>query len=360
MFSFDLLTPPAGLGIERDLPRMEQGGPTLGAVVLPEDETAHRDPSEWWYYKGHLDTASGRRLSFLAVVLRQRVLGVDVVAGITKRIDWQGGARLSPHFVRVQSLAHSYEGSTDPTRIAFRFGAQMPGIGEGPSWSVASEIVGRRDGYRLKIDGEHGLDLRLETHARAALLGERGIVDYGGGETLAYYARPDLTVTGTARVAGRDEAVTGTAWMERQWGAADVRAFTWKYIPVQLDDGRRLIFFRVKHPKALNETTFGARLSRGEVEEFKGLEIVDDEARGFTPPLSRTPYRTHTRIRNFDASGKMDLELTIRPVFEDQLVSTLIPGVPTFWEGACTASGTLDGQAVTGRAMTEISLARPR
>jgi predicted secreted hydrolase len=360
-FAFDMYEPPDILTklAERgraELAELGSGG--LAQVVLPEDETAHPTRNEWWYFKGHVRTKDdGKPFSFLAVVLKQRIVGADVTLGIYKRIDHAGGKRSSPAFHRAQRLASTYAGSVDPIRTRFEFGSRNTGVGSATRWSVTSQSKGLEDGYRLEADGEFGLDLELVERSPACLIGPGGIVDYGGAETLAYYLRPDLAVQGVMPVDGEVREVVGTGWMEHQWGHADVRKFAWKFIAIQLDHGDRWMFFRVVHPRAAGTMFYGARLRNGRTEVVPAqlLEVKDDLKSGFKS--GATTYRTSTFINVFPDAvlGVKALSLVVRPVFEEQLFESNLPGVPTFWEGACTVTGTHDGRDVSGFAMTEIT-----
>ena len=55
-------------------PVVASPGPTRAAdpipISLPRDDGPHDRLTEWWYYTGHLRTASGRRFGFEAVVFR--------------------------------------------------------------------------------------------------------------------------------------------------------------------------------------------------------------------------------------------------------------------------------------------------
>lgn len=324
----------------------EKAGKALSPVRLPDDELVHDFPVEWWYFAAHLATPAGdERLSIMVTAIRgvKRLLPAATVS-FFKRIDHTRGplpvlqvgtafSRAYRHDRSVPSYRFDYEGSIFDL------------------WNATPErwrIRGAPATYRIELwsgDDEIELALDLAPTGDPVLLGDRGIVDYGGGHQLAYYAHPKVQVTGVARIGGALRELRGPGWYERQWGAAPTDAYAWKYVNVTLDDDEQWIFFH---------THLGAhvRLMAYRMPPAGGIEPVAIDAAGFVNvPVGGRPLGTDLAI---DTPGG-PVRLAVRPLFDgEDDIRPVYPGVPPFWESACRVEGTRNGVPVRGWSMTEL------
>ena len=326
-------------------------------VRIPADELAHRHSAEWWWFVCHLVTADDgpeRRFDAFAVVLR----GGSAAVAIQRVCDDTGTLLKGAHAGLFSQL---YTPLPSPEAFAFRgqsFLSSLPSVGD--PWFIGAPPMVLRGGdgiYDLAlghtdpwasrgaaaIDGDIGsMALSLRTRAGAALLGDRGVMNYGDAPDMAYYCWTNLALTGRVNTAGGARPVRGVGWLERQWGDGDPQGATWKYISIQLDDGRAMVFFRAT-PNGHPMVRRGARIDAGgSVVSVDPAHIRIDDARRWKH------YWIDSVIR---APG---IELTVTAFREDNEVDLSVPWVPSFWEGAGRVEGTVDGDAVSGRSFTEI------
>jgi predicted secreted hydrolase len=73
-------------------------------------------------------------------------------------------------------------------------------------------------------------------------------VKSAGGQASHYYSQPFYTVTGRVTEGGREVAVTGQAWLDREWSSQPLAADQtgWDWFSLMFDDGARLMGFRLR------------------------------------------------------------------------------------------------------------------
>ena len=143
-------------------------------------------------------------------------------------------------------------------------GASMTGGAEAAAAGIASadpdvvvsvedwSVTFARDTVALSAsDAGFGIDLELAGLDRLVAQGDRGLDAKGPepGNASFYYSAPRLAVAGRLQSASAGAvAVTGTAWMDREWStsALSPELAGWDWFALQLDDGRDLMFYRLR------------------------------------------------------------------------------------------------------------------
>src|SRR5690606_34397169 len=100
-----------------------------------------------------------------------------------------------------------------------------------------------------------GVRLRLNPVKPVALQGNDGLSPKGPGQASYYYSIPRLAVTGEVRVDGRSRAVTGRAWLDREWSTSVLgeQQSGWDWFALQLDDGADVMMFRLRNDTGLRD-----------------------------------------------------------------------------------------------------------
>ncbi len=201
-------------------------------------------------------------------------------------------------------------------------------------------------------EGDTAIDLTLDGGKPVVLQGDRGLSRKGPerGNASYYYSLTRMPARGAVTVGGERFEVTGLAWMDREWSTSALGAELagWDWIALQLDDGRDLMFYRL-------------RRKDGEADRFSAGTIVDsaggartlslDEVRlepvgAWTSPRSGARYPARWRLR----MRELALELEVTPVLADQELDV----GTRYWEGAGTVSGAERGRPVSGRGYVEM------
>jgi predicted secreted hydrolase len=160
-----------------------------------------------------------------------------------------------------------------------------------------------------------------------------------------------MPAAGTVQVGGESFAVTGLAWMDREWSTSSLSASQvgWDWFALQLADGHDLMLYRLRR----NDGTADPASSGtwiGPAGKSRPLRLADfrlEDLDAWTSPGSGARYPSRWRIRI--PAERLDLE--VRPLLPDQELEVSF----LYWEGAVEVRGTRDGRPVTGRGYVELT-----
>jgi predicted secreted hydrolase len=311
---------------------------TLQAGDPATDDRPHFAPLEWWYLIAWLDL-DGERRAIELTCARSADPWTGRLAG------WAAAhAQVTDRGYRVE----------ERTRIGDSGLRDAPGQLEihfdgAPPWSLQT-LPGTGE-WRARCGlGEEVLDLVLTTTRPAARWGGSGVVDYGGRERMAWTSWSRLAVRGAA---SDGRLATGSAWIDRQWGAAWVDGYRWTVALVQLADGRDLLAFHMTD-RAGRFVHAAAGLHRPDgTTRHLGPDAVRLEPTGPVVESHGRRFQPTTRLR-LDAWG-VDLELQPWRLDQHKVTGRRAQAFPDWWEGACAVQGTVDGRPAGGHAFVEIS-----
>ena len=307
-------------------------------ITFPRDHGSHPGAAlEWWYYTGHLRGAGGRTYGFELTFFRAGEMSLAHFA-------WTDVARKD---FRYEEKAHlSLPG------IASAAVGRLSVVNE--DWSA--EMSGDR--HRLHAAGRGwDLSLALVPVQPPVLHGDHGLSRKGPGENeySHYVSIPRLSVTGRMRRENAEEALTGTAWFDHEWGPGGLpaEAVGWDWFALQLDDGSDLMLYRIRaRGGAATPFSSGTFVSAaGESRAISWKDVDFKETAFWKSPRSGARYPARWTL----GIAPLGLSVTVTPVLPYQeLVTELSTGV-TYWEGACRVEGTRGGRPVTGRAYAELT-----
>lgn len=353
---------PGGATAELELAAALGGGDDAGFLrattprpfAFPADHGAHDGfRTEWWYLTGNLFAADGRAFGVQLTFFRNAL----VAGGAASPSRWRS------HHVWMAHFALS-----DERRGTFRFSERfareavgLAGVTAAPfrvaleDWSLASMSPSGSDFSPLALaarNGDFAAELTLETGKPPVLQGERGLSQKGPepGNASYYYSLTRLATRGTVTVAGETVPVTGEAWLDREWSTSALGAELagWDWFALQLDDGRELMFYRLRRKDGASDPW-----SRG------SLVAADGSARSLQPaevrltPLSTWPSPTgaiYPAKWRIEVPGEaLDLELAPR-VANQELAVTV-----RYWEGAVKIAGSSHGRPIGGHGFVEMT-----
>jgi predicted secreted hydrolase len=325
-------------------------------VVLPQDEGPHETPIEWWYFNGHLNDEAGNQYSFHYVTFE--LIAPDGTTARLLQLSWadhnQGGYLTDERL----SVAKASEGALPGEgQSEGRFDFQVSG------WAMHGD--GRN--YQLAFDArEYSLELQAKSTKPAALHLGTGLVDMGAAGETYYYSRTHLETLGTLTVNGETRGVTGTAWMDHQWGDSGTAVEVgWDWVSLHLDDGSELMVSLVWDAKnrqpIVGYGTYVPPLRDGggttaEAVHIPGQEIKLVTTGSWTSPANGGVYPMGWELE----INSMPLSLTLTPVQQDAEFanSSYIP--VSYWEGAVSVGGNKDGEKISGKGFVELVGYAPR
>ncbi|HEV2912432.1 MAG TPA: lipocalin family protein [Pyrinomonadaceae bacterium] len=331
-------------------------GTEHAGVELPRDLYAHRGAqTEWWYYTGHMQTASARRFGFELVFFKRRT-----------DLDRFG---IVPLRLIANPLYLAHFAITDESRAAFRYEHRKSTGGAFDLPAAASE-----ERYYLRLgnwtvrqaEGAHilrasaGDDLIFEAKLRNTkphvLNGHEGVgVSFKDeGEASRYFSLTRMQAEGLITWHGETESFKGSAWMDREFGTwrTTENQKGWDWFSIQLETGAEVMVYHLRN-------------TRGEPSPFSSGTYVD--AAGNWTHLAREDFRLETlshwtspRTGARYPSGwrvrvpRFGVDVTVTPVIKDQELDTRGTTMIVYWEGACLVRGHHAGEETAGRAYAEL------
>ncbi|WP_457349596.1 lipocalin-like domain-containing protein [Sphingomonas sp. UYP23] len=309
-------------------------------IVLrfPRDHGAHPAfRTEWWYVTGWLRTADGADLGFQVTFFRTRPL-----------VDPANPSRFAPGQVMFAHAALS-----DPRlgRLVHGERSARAGFGLAGARTGDGDVAIRDWRLRRLPDGrwathivakDFTLSLAFAPTQPPMLEGKGGYSRKGPQPQAAsyYYSIPHLKVSGQVTRGGRPVAVTGEAWLDREWSSNYLQtdAQGWDWTGLNFDDGSALMAFRIRRKSG--ETLWaGGTLRRpdgttvilapGDV-AFRTLQRWRSPATGAVYPVSQELV-----VSLPDGVHRWPLV----PLFAAQELDARRSGLPIYWEGAVRTRG---------------------
>ena len=288
---------------------------------------------EWWYVTANLEGEDGRDYGVQWTLFRQALASGPERDGWDSHQLWMGHAGLT-----TPDAHYSAE------RFA-RGGIGQAGVDVEPlnawidDWSMRSDTSGVDPLSSLSIaagDDDFAYDLGLTTAAEPVLQGEAGYsVKSEAGQASYYYSQPFFDVTGRLTVEGEEVAVSGRAWLDREWSSQPLASDQegWDWFSLHLPEGRKMMLFRLR-------STDGTAY-------YSGTWI---EADGRSQPIDRTDITLEPNGTTEVAGRRVPVEWRIRVPsrgidLETEALNPQSWMATTFsyWEGPIRFSGSHEG-----------------
>jgi predicted secreted hydrolase len=356
----------AGVALGLLLAVLLRGGASAGEVFqvprpgrvfqFPRDHGAHPEyKTEWWYYVGHLQAASGESFGYQLTFFR---------VGLRKLREPEPRARSawSLHHVYFAHLAIA-----DPARGAFLFRDKAGRGALGLSGSATRPMKVWIDDWQAELqgdefhlqakDGDLGLALRLKPLKPPVLHGQEGYSRKSDRYDAAsyYYSLSRLDTRGTITVAGRVLPVTGLSWMDHEFFSSAMAPglVGWDWFCLQLSDGREVMLYLLRHQDgAVDPASSGTLIDPAGGTRHLKLSDFDIKATGsWTSPHTGTKYPQGWEITIPEAGYRLKLT----PALADQEIRAPAPARVTYWEGEVKIAGENNGAPVTGVGYAELT-----
>ncbi len=245
-----------------------------GSFTFPADHGAH--PAyriEWWYITANLESADGTPYGLQWTLFRTALApegaaqggspeGADQMDATQRAVqtdaatDDVGQGWQSPQLW----LGHAAVTTPDAHYVAERFargGIGQAGVTADPfdAWIDDWRLWGPDfDTLQMQATGtDFAYDMVLTAQGPLVAHGQDGYsVKSGEGQASYYYSQPFFAVDGTLILPGGDVAVTGTAWLDREWSSQPLseNQTGWDWFSLSFESGAKLMGFRVREDGA--------------------------------------------------------------------------------------------------------------
>jgi len=321
---------------------------------FPADHGPHAGfRTEWWYVTGNLTSADGRDFGFQLTIFRNAL----TPTAPERPSDWATNQAYMGHFTVTDVAAGRFRAWERFARGA----AGLAGADAEPlrvwleDWTIEATPPST---FPLRLEAREGdveLRLLLDEGKPTVPQGERGLSQKGPepGNASYYYSQPRMPAVGTLVLGADTVAVSGLAWLDREWSTSALAEgqVGWDWFALQLDDGWDMMIYRLRRADGSADA-----LSDGVLIDPEGLRVqlewgrnVTMDATGtWTSPLDGAVYPSGWRITVPDRGW----DLTVTPRIPDQELDVSF----RYWEGAVAVGGAGEGgAAVRGRGYVELT-----
>jgi predicted secreted hydrolase len=315
----------AGLGGDADGFEVPTPDPVFD---FPTDHGPHNDYRiEWWYLTANLQGEDGTDYGLQWTLFRS-ALAPEKGDGWTAPQLWMGHAAVTTptdHYVSE--------------RIG-RGGIGQAGVTVAPfaAWIDDWTLAGDWTTLDMTASGtDFAYDMGLTAQGPLIFHGDAGYsVKSAGGQASYYYSQPYFDIAGTLTLPDGPVAVTGQAWLDREWSSQPLAADQsgWDWFSLSFDDGTKMMGFllRQEDGTAYSSATWidadGQTTSYADG-AFMAEPVKHSDTKGAVVP---TTWQVQLPEHGVDVS--------VTAVNTDAWMATSVP----YWEGPVQIAGSHSGR----------------
>jgi predicted secreted hydrolase len=326
-------------------PQPQQAAP-LPPIRFPQDEAAHEDLTEWWYYTGHLSATdtSGHlhRYGFELVIFQ--ILRSDLPPVYAAHYAISDITRGEFHFAQQRV--------TEPNAVIPN-SSSTAGIDEHVGdWSITG--VNGSDTLVASMPN-YAIHLNLSGLKPATLHNRNGLISLGVAGFSYYYSRTRMAVSGTLIDHNLPLTVTGLAWMDHQWGNfLALGGGGWDWFSVQLSNNTELMLYFIHDASGKTVSTYADYVDGNGNDTLIPVSAIQSTVLGhWTSPTTHAVYPSGWDLA-IDAP-QVRLALTLTPLLKDQELTAYQSTGSSYWEGDVNIQGQANGLPVQGEGYVELT-----
>jgi len=329
-------------------------------LEFPKDHGPHPGyRTEWWYYTGNLQDASGKRYGFQLTFFRSQISPPD------GRQKWPRPAsawRTQQVYLAHSAISNLSENQHLQAELVSRAALNLAGAKQ-----VADATTIFVKNWSAQINpNRHRLKVQTDAFAYEMILTPQkppvmhGIAGYSrrgftADRASCYYSFSRLNTQGKLTIGENVIEVKGSAWMDHEYGTDMLGPGLkgWDWFSLQLSDQTEVMVYVLK-----TESGGIGPMSSATIIEIKGQnrQLSNDEFRvtvlnTWKSPNSKAVYPAGWRLQIFP--GFFDLK--IRPGMADQEMLTRRSTGTIYWEGSVSVAGTKAGKPITGKGYVELT-----
>jgi predicted secreted hydrolase len=270
---------------------------------------------------------------------------------LARASDWATRQLYFAHFAVTDTAGGRFHAFRRMSREAL----DLAGASASPFRVFIEDWSADGDGNAARLrasDGDVAIDLHVAAAKPVVLQGDRGLSAKGPGEGNAsfYYSFTRMPTRGVVRAGGESLPVTGEAWMDREWSTSGLGPGVrgWDWFALQLDDGRELMFYLLRHGDGSADPLSAGTLvaADGTVRRLRAGDVRIEPREQWTSPRTGVRYPARWTV-SVPSAG---VRLAVQPRLANQ---ELVVGT-RYWEGAVSVAGSAGGAPVSGQGYVEL------
>ncbi len=318
----------------------------LPPIRFPQDEAAHHDLTEWWYYTGHFNTVMPDGTT--------HHYGFELVffQGLRSTFPPVYAAHFAISDVTRGEFHFDQRRQTQPDALPPN-GASTGGITIAINdWSVKGfngldHLAASMSGYTLRAD-VRGL-------TPPTLHNGNGIITLGVSGFSYYYSRARMALTGTLIDHGQPLKVTGEAWMDHQWGNfITLGGGGWDWFSLQLSNNTELMLYLIRDALGNIVSTYVGYITSDAQESLLPASALHVTVLShWKSPVTGANYPSGWQLAI--NAPQLHASLTLQPELKNQELVVYQSTGNSYWEGAVSMQGHSQRSTVQGEGYVELT-----
>ncbi len=325
---------------------MKSPTPWLPRVHFPQDEAAHNDLTEWWYYTGHMNavTPGGTVHHYGFELVFFQVLRSDLPPIYAAHFAISDITRGEFHFDQRRLIEPD---AVIPNGTSIR-GIDVH-IGD---WSIQG--VNGRDHLAAEMP-DYGLHIDLLGLKPPVLHNSNGLITYSLAGFSYYYSRTRMALSGTLIDHSRPLQVRGEAWMDHQWGNfLTFGGGGWDWFSIQLSDNSEMMLYLIRDATGKDISTYVGYIGANASDTLLPASALHVTVLNhWISPATGANYPSGWHIEINDP--RLHASLTLMPELKDQELVVYQSTGNSYWEGAVSIEGQSAGNVVHGEGYVELT-----
>ncbi|WP_095047536.1 lipocalin-like domain-containing protein [Pseudomonas sp. Irchel s3h9] len=300
---------------------------------FPADHAAHAGfRIEWWYVTANLKDQQGNEFGVQWTLFRSALKPVAEQAGWADQTIWLGHAA-----VTSSTVHHAAE------RYA-RGGVGQAGVQLAPfeawidDWRFASQAQDPLSDLQLSArDKDFAYQLHLTSSRPLVLQGDKGFSQKSEeGQASYYYSQPFFQASGTLQIDGQSYAVSGPAWLDREWSSQPLTANQtgWDWFSLHLDSGEHVMLYRMRQKDGAPYLTGTWISADGQTQTLRSSQIQ------LTPQETSKVAGRAMPVKWSISIPDKHLDISLDALNPNAWMNLRIP----YWEGPVHISGSHPGR----------------
>ncbi|MEV5409106.1 lipocalin family protein [Thermopolyspora sp. NPDC052614] len=193
------------------------------------------------------------------------------------------------------------------------------------------------------------LDVELVPTGPAMNYASTGLFNLADGVPNYEFALPQMRTSGTLVVNGTKHKVTGTSWLDRQWGEMPTSLVRWTWMNLDMPNGDKVAIWDTVGAKT-KDSWATVLHPDGSYHVVDVEPLAQGATRKWTSPATGQVYPTRWRIRIPALRSELDVRITGDP---DQEIGT--PDGSGYLEATAAFTGDYMGKKVRGENYVEMT-----
>lgn len=315
----------AGLGGEADGFAVPQEIPVFD---FPADHGPHNDYRiEWWYLTANLTGEDGTPYGLQWTLFRS-ALAPEEGTGWTAPQLWMGHAAVTTpdaHYVS-ERIGRGGIGQAGATADPFA------------AWIDDWELAGDWDTLSMSASApDFAYDMDLTAQGPLVFHGNAGYsVKAATGQASYYYSQPFFDIAGTLDLPGGPVAVTGQAWLDREWSSQPLadNQTGWDWFSLSFDSGDKMMGFMLNQSDGTAYSSATWITAQGEATPFPDGAFSAEPLAWSDTSGARVPTQWRAQLPD------RGVDVVVNALNPDAWMTTSVP----YWEGPITITGTHTGR----------------